>query len=119
MFFLAGSVDVEVHLSRFCRVAGQYLLEHGVIICVSPPPLSNQQTTPEKRSEVDETVGTDSMPKERGKVFVRDVSPPDTRINNMTLSTRNARGKPSYSWSFTQVFLLDLKPQQNDQTFRF
>ena len=66
-----------------------------MIICVSPPPLFNQQSSPRDRRIADESESVDNMPAERGRVFINEEPPPDIRINNITVTTRGNIGKLS------------------------
>ena len=65
-----------------------------MIICISPPPLFNQQTPTDRRRE-DEPVYVDNTPAERGTVFISEQTQPDIRINNISVATRNNISKLS------------------------
>ena len=70
-----------------------------MIICVSPPPLFNQQMPSVGRGK-DAAVFVDNVPAERGMVFINDTPAPDSTINNITVTTRNSNGKHAILGAF-------------------
>ena len=76
-----------------------------MIICVSPPPLFNQQMPSDGRGK-DAEVFVDNAPAERGKVFINDIPPPDITINDITITTRNSNGKHAILGAFYLILVV-------------
>ena len=74
-------------------IAGQYLLNHGFLVCVATPPTLNQQTSRERREQQEEEDDEEEeqgrySASERGRVFVNGSLPPDMKINDIVITNR-------------------------------
>ena len=66
------------------------MLDHGLIICLAPPPLLRQQAPKERRNQ-DETVFIDNAKGEKGKVYINSITPPDIRIDYISVITHGSQ----------------------------
>lgn len=88
-----GTTDTETGIEL-----GQYMLDHGLIICLAPPPLLRQQAPKERRNQ-DETVFIDNAKGEKGKVYINSITPPDIRIDDISVITHGSQSSSSRSTS--------------------
>ena len=70
---------------------GQYLLERGMLICVSSPPRFDRQPSTGRRRQSQGR--EENAPTERGRVFVNEDVQPDIMVNNIGVTTRSNRSE--------------------------